>query len=453
MIRSLEEIKRVCPGIEYSCSPEVCVCYSFDATGLKSIPQAVVFPRNLDDVRQSVRHLTEEGIGVVPRGAGTGFAGGTVPIEDSVVLSMEKMNRIIKIDRDERTATVEPGVVNAMIQQQAMVFDLMFPPDPSSLEVSTIGGNVAQDAGGPRALKYGVTRHYVLEIEFVTWDGSVSSTNQIGQWQPILSLLIGSEGTLAVMTRFKLKLIPLPRFFSTMLVFFNSTSSAAEAVSGILESGVMPSAIELMDRSTLNCITQYIEVELPSGTGCALIVEIDGTSRSELDYMKMVKDVVGRHEPIDMRVATDSLERERLWQMRRSVSPSLARIAPSKLNEDVCVPRSKLPKLVEIMERLSKKYKLMIPTFGHAGDGNLHVNVMFDKRNPDQLRRAEAVVEELFSAVIEMGGSISGEHGIGIAKQQFLKKQVGEQGLNYLRAIRQAFDPRGFINPGKVIPL
>ncbi len=452
MTRILEEIKEACPGIEYSSDPEICICYSFDATGLRSIPQAVIFPRNLSDVRQAVKRLTAEGIGVVPRGAGTGFAGGTVPIEESVVLSMERMNRIIKIDPDERIAVVEPGVVNARLQQEAMALNLMFPPDPSSLEVATIGGNVAQDAGGPRALKYGVTRNYVLEIEFVTWDGCVSSTCQSGQWQPLLSLLVGSEGTLAVMTRFKLKLLPLPRFFSTMLVFFSSTSSAAQAVSAILESGVMPSAVELMDRSTLNCITQYVQFDLPAGTGCALIVETDGTTRSELDYMKVVEDVVRRQRPVEVRVATDPAERERLWLMRRSVSPSLARIAPAKYNEDVCVPRSKLPKLVEAVEKLGKKYKLMVPTFGHAGDGNLHVNVMFDKRDHDQVRRAEALVEELFSATVELGGVISGEHGIGIAKQRFLRKQVGDVGLEYLRMIKKAFDPNWFINPGKVIP-
>jgi glycolate oxidase len=350
---------------------------------------------------------------------------------------------------------VQAGVVNATLQREAGKSGLMFPPDPSSLEVATIGGNVAQDAGGPRALKYGVTRDYVLGIEFVTWDGRIVDRDCRsrcgGGWDPLTTLLTGSEGTLGVMTDITLRLLPKPEHFRTVLAFFGSTVAAATAVSLVLASGVVPAAVELMDSETMNCIRKFIEIDIPGGAGCSLLVETDGQETEARESMAVVEKVLRGAGTIGFRVAESDVEREDLWRMRRSISPSLARIASHKINEDVCVPRSKLPDLAEIVRDLASKYGLIVPTFGHAGDGNLHVNVMLNRRDKDEVKRAEALVTELFAATVRLGGTISGEHGIGITKLPFLGDQLGPDGLAIQTRIKQAFDPHSLVNPGKVV--
>ncbi len=436
-------------------SPEIRTCYSFDATNVKSLPAGVVFPKSSEDVRTVVSICHEEGVKLIPRGAGTGFAGGTVPLGDELILSTEKMNHIRKIDREKQIAVVEAGVVNGILQKEVARHNLMFPPDPSSLDVATIGGNVAQDAGGPRALKYGVTRDYVIDIEAITCNGKLIEARTWSKqgflWNPLVSLLVGSEGTLAVMTAFVLKLLPLPEAFYTCLAFFDTAHAAAQAVSRILGNGVLPAAIELMDSATIACVRNFIDVKIPRDTGCSLLIETDGKASEARESMETIGRILRDEGAIETRLATEEHERDEIWLMRRSISPSLARIAPSKMNEDVCVPRSRLPALVDGVEHLAKKYKLPVPTFGHAGDGNLHVNVMLDRRNPDEVRRAEALVEDLFTLTLDLGGTISGEHGIGIAKQRYLKRALGDDLYAYERAVKKAFDPDGIINPGKVI--
>lgn len=454
--RAIEKIAAKLGTEAIATSPEIRTCYSFDATNVKTLPAAVVFPRTTEDVRAIVSICYEHGVKLIPRGAGTGFAGGSVPLGGEVVLSTERMSRIRAIDRERRLAIVEAGLVNGVLQREVARYGLMFPPDPSSLEVATIGGNVAQDAGGPRALKYGVTRDYVVGIEAVTCNAKLI---EIGfevddrSWAPLRTLLVGSEGTLAVMTAFALKLLQLPEAFHTALAFFRTAVSAAEAVSRILGSGFVPAAVELMDASTLSCIKKFIDLGIPEASGCSLLIETDGKASEALHAMETVRDVLTSCGAIEVRVASDAHEREEIWLMRRSISPSLARIAPGKLNEDVCVPRTRLPALVEGVERLAAKYRLQVPTFGHAGDGNLHVNVMLDKKNPDQVRRAEALIEELFTLTLELGGTISGEHGIGLAKRRYLKQQLGEDLYAYQRIVKRSFDPGDIINPGKVITL
>ncbi len=453
--RVIPEIARRIGADKIQTAPELLTCYAFDATNIKALPLAVVFPRNTEDVKAVVSVCRQSRAMVIPRGAGTGFVGGTVPIQGGIVISTEKMNRIISIDRSERLATVQCGVVNASLQNEAAKLDLMFPPDPSSLEVATLGGNVALDAGGPRALKYGVTRHYVLGIEFVTWDGSVVESGGLGRnwvgWDPVTTLLTGSEGTLGVITLIRLKLVDRPRAFSTVLAFFATTVAAAAAVSLVLESGVLPAAIELIDAETMSCIRKFVDVAIPDGAGCSLLIETDGTEAEALETMAAVEHVLGRAGAIGFTVAGSEAEREDLWRMRRSISPSLARIAPGKVNEDVCVPRSKLPNLVETVGELACKYGLKVPTFGHAGDGNLHVNVMLDRNHRDQIKRADALITELFAATLKLGGTISGEHGIGVTKLPFLADQIGPEGLVLQNRVKRAFDPHSLMNPGKVI--
>jgi glycolate oxidase len=434
---------------------EIRTCYAFDATNIKSLPLAVTFPRSTEEVRSIVSLCHESGVHVIPRGAGTGFVGGTVPVTGGVVISTERLGRILDIDASQRVAVVESGVVNGMLQREAAKHGLMFPPDPSSLEVSTIGGNVAQDAGGPRALKYGVTRDYVLGVEFVTWEGRLVEPVCPGidsrRWDPLDSLLTSSEGTLGLITRIWLKLLFVPKELATVLAFFGTTVAAAAAVSRVLDCGVLPAAVELIDSVAMDCIKAFVDVNIPSGAGCSLLIETDGREGEARESMAVVRKVLDGAGVLDVRAAESQAKREELWRMRRSISPSLARIAPSKINEDVCVPRSRLPGLVEEVNKLGRKYKLRVPTFGHAGDGNLHVNVMLDRRDKDEVRRAEAMVGELFEATLRLDGTISGEHGIGITKMRYLPSQLGPAGLVFQSRIKRAFDPGDTVNPGKVI--
>lgn len=434
---------------------ETLTCYSFDATNVKSLPAAVTFPRSTEEVRGIVSLCYDAGLHMIPRGAGTGFVGGTVPIEGGVVVSTERLGRILDIDPARKCAVVQSGVVNGALQREAAKYGLMFPPDPSSLEVSTLGGNVAQDAGGPRALKYGVTRDYVMGVEFVTWDGRMVEPvyPRAGSrpWDPLDSLLTSSEGTLGLITKIWLKLALAPKQTVTMLAFFDSTVAAAASVSKVLASGVLPAAVELIDSVTMECVKAFIDVDIPAGAGCSLLIETDGRDGEAGEAMAVVRKVLDDAGVVDFRISDSPTEQDELWRMRRSISPSLARIAPSKVNEDVCVPRSKLPDLVEEVTRLGNKYRLRVATFGHAGDGNLHVNVMLDRRDKDEVRRAEVMVGELFDATLRLGGTISGEHGVGTSKMEYLPRQLGVAGMEFQGMIKRAFDPGDALNPGKVI--
>ena len=436
-------------------SRETRVCYSFDATNIRSLPDAVTFPETTEDVRTIVGICSTAGLPIVPRGAGTGFAGGTVPLKGGVIISTERLNRILHIDADRRMATVQPGVVNSALQREAAKVGLMFPPDPSSLEVSTIGGNVAQDAGGPRAVKYGVTRDYVLGAEVVLWDGRIVESGRprdaCDRWNPMLALFVGSEGTLGVMTEITLGLVARPEAFATALAFFADLEAAAAAVNTVFASGVLPAAIELMDATTMGAVRNFVDIDAPAGSGCALLIETDGMGSEAADTMSEIEKSLAGSDMVGMRSATGDAERADLWKMRRSISPSLALIAPHKINEDVCVPRSRLPELAHAVTELARKYSLTVPTFGHAGDGNLHVNVMLDRNDSGELRRAETFVRELFDTTLRLGGTISGEHGVGITKREFLPDQIGDLGLELQRQVKRSFDPYLRVNPDKVV--
>jgi len=436
-------------------APEILACYAFDATNVKALPSAVTFPRSVEEVKGIVSLCHQAGINTVPRGAGTGFVGGTVPVEGGVVVSTERLGKILSIDPCQKIAVVQAGAINGALQREAAKQGMMFPPDPSSLEVSTLGGNVAQDAGGPRALKYGVTRDYVMGVEFVTWEGRIVEPfcplQANRRWDPLDSLLVSSEGTLGLITRIWLKLASLPKETATLLAFFETTVEAAGAVSRVLDCGVLPAAVELIDSVTMECVKAFIDVHIPAGSGCSLLIETDGRDGEAGEAIAVVRKALEESGVIGMRVSGSKAERDELWRMRRSISPSLARIAPSKMNEDVCVPRSRLPELVEDVARLGRKYRLRVATFGHAGDGNLHVNVMLDRRDKDEVRRAEAMVGEVFDATLRLDGTISGEHGIGTAKMEYLPCQLGAAGMEVQGIIKRAFDPANTVNPGKVI--
>lgn len=432
------------------------ICYSFDATNLRAIPDVVVWPRSTDDVSAVVRAAASAGLPVTARGAGTGYTGGSVPVSGGVVLSFETMNRVLSIDAPRRVAVVEPGVVNNELRVEAEAAGLFYPPDPASLLVSTVGGNVAEGAGGPRTVLYGTTRDYVVGLELVLADGTVVSTGLLAEtpgipWDPG-SLLVASEGTLAVVTKVAVRLSDRPERFATFWAEFPSLAAAATAVAGITASGLPVAVLEILDRETLACATEYIRGTrpdfVPEG---ALLIELEGEEAHVAESAARLRDELARGEALSFREASDQAERDEIWEIRRSISPSLARLASGKINEDIAVPRSAIPGFVRRMHEIAGSAGLPILAFGHAGDGNLHVNIMLDKADDDQMRAARTAVGRLFKAALELGGTLSGEHGIGITKADHLSEELGEPALRATAAVKRAFDPTSLLNPDKIL--
>ena len=434
-------------------SPEDRLCYSFDATTISSVPALVVLPRTTEQVSCVISLAHREGVAVVPRGAGTGFAGSAVPGQDSIALSLERMNRVLAFSAADLRCVVEPGVVNAQLQRFVAKERLFFPPDPSSLEVCTLGGNVAQGASGPRALKYGSTKDYVTYLEVVGSSGEVWETRDRSPGYDLLSLLVGSEGTLGVFTAIGLRLVPLPGFWRTFMAYFGGLEQASEAVVALSAQGIIPTVLEVMDRVTLKCVEEYLGRPSHDAVGAALFVEVMGGEEEVEAVSHRIAGIFENIKSWQFEFAENEQERESLWLLRRSVSPALARVAPTKINEDVCVPRSRLPELMRSVEGLAQKHRLRIYTFGHIGDGNLHVNLMTDVRDRDEVARVEECADALFDVTLALGGTISGEHGIGISKAKYLPLEIGPTGMRILSGVKRAFDPDGLLNPGKIIPL
>jgi len=432
------------------------VSYGFDATNKVYLPDGVAFPGSAQEVSSILRLANERSFPVIPRGAGSGFTGGAVPIEGGVVLSTERMNRILSVSREDLVAVVQPGVVTGEFQKEVAKLGLFFPPDPASVEFCTIGGNVAECAGGMRALKYGVTRDYVLGLEVVLPTGEIVRTggrtvkNVVGY--DLTRLMVGSEGTLGVITEITLKLIPLPRARSTVLAFFPSVVSATQAVSQILSSGILPSAMEIVDRASLECVAMSNPVDYPQDTGAMLLVEVDGPEAATKEEARNVAEISREVSALRVVVSQDEKDSESLWKLRRAISPSLARLRPHRLNEDVVVPRSKLAEAMETFRKIGEEYGVPLTTFGHAGDGNIHVNVLYDRNNEDEATRAEKAARRVMEATVALGGSLSGEHGIGITKSQFLPLEVQPEALELMKKVKSLLDPKGILNPGKIFP-
>lgn len=435
-------------------SIEECVCYSYDASKLRSVPDVVVFPESTPQVAELLKLANRERLPVFPRGAGSGMVGAAVPGDGGMVMVLTRLKRILEIDPDNMIAVVEPGVVTGELQKKLTPYDLFYPPDPASLQFSTIGGNVAMCAGGPRAVKYGVTRDYVLGLEVVLPTGSIIHTGTrtvkgvVGY--DLTRLMVGSEGTLGIFTQIILRLIPLPEGVRTLMVVFPVLEGAAQAVSEIIRNRIIPSTIELMDRSTIQVVENYLGIGLPVEAEALLLIEVDGRSVVLDEDAARIGDICRRCGASLVEMAHTEEERERLWRARRAVSPALGQIKPGKINEDVTVPRTQIPSLIRAIGRLADKYALTIVCFGHAGDGNIHTNIMLDKENEQELRRAEKAVGELFRTVLDLGGTLSGEHGIGITKSPFFKWEVGDEGLDAMWRIKQALDPLNILNPGKM---
>jgi glycolate oxidase subunit GlcD len=436
-------------------SQEDRLTYSFDVTPRRVVPDLVVLAENDDDVITAVDFALDEGYYVTPRGAGTGMSGGSVPLQKGMVISTERMNRIVNLDAERRTALVEPGVITADLQEEAARRGLFYPPDPSSYRVSSIGGNVAENAGGLRCVKYGTTKHYVLGLEFVTSRADICGTGKLGDPDDpadLTPLLVGSEGTLGIITKILLRLIEAPVARGTLRVVFPSLELAGNAVTEIMAAGIIPSVCELMDAAVLKAVTAYTGTELPPGTEALLLVEIDGDPEEVSEGLEAVEALCRQRRALEIISTEDPREAENLWLLRRSISPSLARLAKGKVNEDVSVPRSKLPDLLKEAAKIAERYHLLVPCFGHAGDGNIHVNVMYDPEDSLETQKARQAVEEIFRVVVHLGGSISGEHGIGIVKREYMRLQFSQGELEILAKIKEAFDPDGLFNPGKILP-
>jgi len=430
------------------------ICYSYDATQQQFLPDVVVHPADTEQISRILRLANAEKIPVFPRGAGSGFTGGSLPTRGGIVLTTERMDKILEIDQENLVAVVEPGVVTEQFQQAVEQVGLFYPPDPASLKFSTLGGNVAECAGGPRCVKYGVTKDYILGLEVVTPTGDVITTGGptmkgvVGY--DLTKLLCGSEGTLGIITKIVIKLLPLPEAKKTMLVLFDSIDGAAQAVSAIIRGKIIPTTLEFMDGRTIDCVRQATSLQVPESARAVLIIEVDG-DREFLDKQaKKIVEIIRPLGVVETRIAETPAESEALWQIRRSVSASLRKVNPDKFNEDICVPRSKVPEMIRKIDAISEKYAIPIVNFGHAGDGNIHVNIMIDKKVPGELEKAEEAIAEVFRGALELGGTMSGEHGVGIAKAPYIPLEITPQAAAYMKALKKALDPNNILNPGKI---
>ncbi len=432
------------------------LAYSYDATRERYEPEAVIFPRNEEDVSKILKYCNERKIPVVPRGAGSGFTGGALPVSGGVILAVEKhMNKILEIDTKNMVAVVQPGVINKELQREVEKLGLFYPPDPASQEYSTIGGNVAENAGGMRAAKYGITKDYVMALRAVLPNGDIiragKKTIKDVAGYNIAGILIASEGTLAVITEITLKLLSKPRLTKTVMGVFPTVTQAMNAVYKSLAGGANPVAMEFLDNLTIKAVEEKFHKGLPTDAGAILISDIDGNVEEEIDYqIALLEKFFKENGASEFRIAKDEKEAADIWFARRNASQSITIYGSKKINEDVTVPRSELPRYLEEVEKISKKYGVKIPCFGHTGDGNVHTNVMVDGSDPKQVEIGYKAIEEIFKMTIEIGGTLSGEHGIGLAKAPFMKMAFSEAEMDLFRRIKAAFDPNNILNPGKM---
>ncbi len=393
---------------------------------------------------------------VCPRGAATSLSGGPLPVKGGLVLDLSQMRARLEIDRENMLAIVSPGIITGDLHREADAAGLFYPPDPSSSAVSTIGGNLLENAGGPRGLKYGTTKEYVIGLEAVAPTGEIFRTggrtvkNVTGY--DLTLLIVGSEGTLAVVTEAIVRLLPRPRDRRTLLASFPRFIESGRAITRILASGILPAAMEMMDNACIRAVEAYEPCGLPADAEAVVIIEVDGHPRAVEDEIEQCARCCREAGARDVRVASGEIERDRIWRSRRMISPAIARMGPTKISEDATVPRSRIPGMMERLVGIREKHRLNLVVFGHAGDGNLHPNIITDKRNKEEMRRAEDAVGEIFQAALELGGTLSGEHGIGIVKSAYMEKEVGEAGLAMMRRIKDAWDPNNILNPGKIFP-
>ncbi len=436
-------------------TPEDLATYSYDGFLPEFKPQAVIIPGSRDEISMIMRLANRERINIIPRGAGTNICGSSVARKGGIIISFPRMNKILEIEPENMCAVVQPGVVNADLQKEVARSGLMYPPDPASMFVSTIGGNVALNAGGPRGVKYGVTRDYLLGLEVVIPSGEVIKTggktlkNVSGY--DLTRLLCGSEGTLGIFTEIIVRLIPLPPAKATLQALFSNLDDAAKTVSAIIGSGIVPTTLELMDRVVLDVIGDYGGARFSKEAEALLLIEVDGEELVVEAQGEKIEKFCKERGAIGVQRASTPEEAEKLWQARRTAFGSVARVRPSCIVEDATVPVKRLPEMIRKIVELSEKYQLRIGQLAHAGDGNLHPLIMTDLRDKEEMARVDKALEELYDAAIGMGGTLSGEHGIGIAKDRFMTKEFSQTSIDLMRGIKRVFDPNNILNPGSFL--
>jgi D-lactate dehydrogenase len=432
------------------------LAYGYDNSREQALPDLVVFPTNHDEVVAILRLCYQHKLVVIARGRGTGTTGATVPTQGGIILSTERMTRILETNPDDRLMVVEPGVTNQAVQLRAAQDGFFWPPDPTSSAVCTVGGNLAYNSAGPRAVKYGTPRENVLGLRAVTGTGQeirtgVRTTKGVVGYD-LTRLLIGSEGTLAVITEATLKLTPLPENKRTLQAIYADISSAAHAVSKIMAQPVVPCALEFIDGQAIDMVRKHSTVELPDDAGAMLMIEVDGPESAMEHAVTAVSQAAKNAGLITLKTANSADESKALWATRSALSPALRNVAPKKINEDVVVPVSHIPDLINGLDQLAKKYRITIVNFGHAGNGNIHVNLLVNPDDPTQMGNAGDCLDEVFSLVIKLGGTLSGEHGVGLVKRNFINREIDDNSLQLMRQIKSVFDPNNILNPGKTIP-
>jgi glycolate oxidase len=436
-------------------SPEDLISYSFDGTAaLRQMPGGVAFATTTEQVAQILKLANQTKTPVVTRGSGTGLSGGSLPSTGCLVLCLVKMNRLLELDRANLTILVEPGITTLAVSEAATAAGLFYPPDPGSMKISTIGGNVAENSGGLRGLKYGITRNYVMGLEVVLPDGEVLWTGNkcvkdVAGYS-LRDLFIGSEGTLGVITKVLLRLIPKPAAKQTMVATFAQMDAAAQCVSDIIAAQIIPCTLEFLDRTTIRCVEDFAKVGLPLDCEALLLMETDGHPAAVAEEAAKMEACARKNGAMDVRVARDEAEANQLAAARRSAFSALARLSPTTILEDATVPRSELARMIRFVAQVAQKYNLRVGTFGHMGDGNLHPTFLTDERNEAEMHRVEAAFKEIFAEAIRLGGTITGEHGVGVAKKGFLPQFAGDAQMRVMRELRRALDPNGILNPGKL---
>lgn len=453
--KTLKELRRIFGSENVLTSKISMESYAYDSSPFIHYPEAVVFADNADQISRLMRQANLDGFVVVPRGAGTCLSGGAVPLYGGVVLSLNRLNRIIEIDPDNEAAWVEPGVTNLALQQAAAAYGLMFGPDPASQKVSTIGGNVAECAGGIRGVKYGVTRDHLLGLEVVLPNGETITTGGLlARFAPGIDptgIFCGSEGTFGVITRILVKLTALPEAIRTMMAVFDSLDRAGEAVSRTISRGIVPTTLEIMDRTMIRAVDDFINVGFPRDAEAVLLIEVDGY-RVEVDrQMNTIAEICRESGSTEVRKADNEEERQNLWLARRSGNGALGRIKPAYMVQDVTVPRHRLPGMLRLVSDISKKYDIIIAQMAHAGDGNLHPHLLYDPFRQEELDRVKQASHEIFTAALDMGGTLTGEHGIGMEKLDFMPKAFTEADLDFMSLMKKSLDPNLILNRGKVL--
>ncbi|XOQ13974.1 MAG: Glycolate oxidase subunit [Shouchella clausii] len=455
--RFLKEIKRIIKA-DNRILTEVAdrSSYGYDASFGYHLPDLVIQPTATEEVAAVMKLANQYFIPVYPRGQGTSLSGGPLPVKGGVVLDLSQWNDKLVIDKEDMVAIVSPGVITAKIDAAAREIGFMYPPDPSSSHVSTIGGNLAENAGGPRGLKYGVTKDYVLGLEVVTPEGEIIRTggrtvkNVTGY--DLTKLIVGSEGTLGIITEATLRLVPKPPASQTAMALFEDIVDSGRAISKVLTAGIVPAKMELMDQLSIQAVEAYEPRGLPTDVGALLLIELDGHPVSIAEEMTKVKELCKSVGARTVRVAENEKEAAEFWQARKLVSPAIVRVKPTKISEDATVPRSKIPEMFQRLKEIRETYQIDLVVFGHAGDGNLHPNMIADARDHEEMERVEKAVADIFIAAVELGGTLSGEHGIGTMKAPFMEMELGKAGLDMMKRIKTSWDPNNILNPGKIFP-